>query len=93
MMTVQMRDNLQSMISSAEISKLSILGMEQQMLERASVTGKMEEAKRQVTRKKRLKKNEIVWEYEGEYWADEVGYYRVTTKSECPASMSKGEDE
>jgi xanthine dehydrogenase molybdopterin-binding subunit B len=72
---------------SLEISKLDILDMETQMLNRAAQTGKMEDAKRQVRRNKRIRSGELVWEYQGEMWADEVGYYRVNTKSECPASM------
>ncbi len=84
-----MATDLQEMLTSTDISKLDILDMETQMLERAAMTGQLEEAKRQVKRNKRLKKGEQVWPYEGEYWADEVGYYRVNTKSECPASLSE----
>ena len=84
-----MAADLQDMLSSTDISKLDILDMETQMLERAAQTGKLEEAKRQVKRNKRIKKGEEVWPYEGEYWADEVGYYQVNTKSECPASLSE----
>ena len=51
--------------------------------------GKMEETKRQVRREKRIRSGEVVWEYQGEYWADEVGYYRLNTKSDCPASLYK----
>ena len=61
--------------------------METQMLNRAAQTGKMEDAKRQVRRTKRIRSGELVWEYQGELWADELGYYRVNTKSECPASL------
>jgi len=84
----EMADDLQDLLNSTEISKLDILDMETQLLERASMTGKLEEAKRQANRKKRIKRKEFVWDYEGEYWADEVGYYRVSAKSECPASMT-----
>ena len=80
-------ESLQRQMISLEISKLDILDMETQMLNRAAQTGKMEDAKRQVRRNKRIRSGELVWEYDGEMWADEVGYYRVNTKSECPASM------
>ena len=82
-------DQLQSQITSLQISKLDILDMETQMLNRAAETGKMEETKRQVRREKRIRSGEVVWEYQGEYWADEVGYYRLNTKSDCPASLYK----
>ena len=80
-------DQLQSQITSLQISKLDILDMETQMLNRAAETGKMEETKRQVRREKRIRSGEMVWEYQGEYWADEAGYYRLNTKSDCPTSM------
>lgn len=82
-------DQLQNQITSLQISKLDILDMETQMLNRAAETGKMEDTKRQVRREKRLRSGEVVWEYQGEYWADEVGYYRLNTKSDCPASLYK----
>ena len=80
-------DQLQNQITSLQISKLDILDMETQLLNQAADRGKMEETKRQVKREKRIKSGEMVWEYQGEYWADEVGYYRLNTKSECPASL------
>ncbi len=80
-------DQLQSQMTSLQISKLDILDMETQMLNRAADAGKMEDTKRQVKREKRLKSGEVVWEYQGEYWADEVGYYRLNTESDCPASI------
>ena len=30
-------------------------------------------------------------EWQGEYWADELGYYRIDTKPECPENMMRGE--
>ena len=38
-------------------------------------------------RKQRTKKGYQSWPWEGEYWADELGYYRISTKSDCPASL------
>lgn len=38
-------------------------------------------------RTERLRKGWREWPYEGEVWADEIGYYRVSTKPECPASL------
>ena len=87
MRIIKMSMDLQRMLSSLDITRLDILDMETQMLNRAAQTGKMEEAKRQVRREKRIKNGELVWEYQGEYWADEVGYYRVNTKSECSIQM------
>ena len=85
----QQAQNLKNQMVSLEISKLDILDMEGQMLNRAAETGKMEEARRQVKREKRIQSSELVWEYQGEYWADELGYYRLNTKSDCPASITQ----
>ena len=82
-----MAAELQQMLIDADMHKLDILEMEAQMLRQASVTGKMEEAKRVIQRNKRLKVDERTWPYQGEYWADEIGYYRIKSKPECPASM------
>jgi len=41
-------------------------------------------------RKLRKRKNTRVWAFEGEYWADEVGYYRVVTRPDCPESLRAG---
>ncbi|MGC6510996.1 MAG: hypothetical protein ACON4U_21450 [Myxococcota bacterium] len=82
-----MAAELQQMLADAEMHKLDILEMEAQMLRQASITGKMEDAKRVIQRNKRLKNNERTWPYQGEYWADELGYYRIKSKPECPASM------
>ena len=78
---------LQNQITSLQISKLDILDMETKLLNQAADRGKMEETKRQVRREKRIRAGEMVWEYQGEYWADEVGYYRLNTESDCPASL------
>jgi tetratricopeptide (TPR) repeat protein len=82
-----MAAQLQEMLNDADMHKLDILEMEAQMLRQASVTGKMEEAKRVIQRDKRLLNNERTWPYQGEYWADEIGYYRIKSKPECPNSM------
>lgn len=82
-----MSAQLQEMLTDADMHKLDILEMEAKMLRQASITGKMEEAKRVVQRNKRLLRNERTWAFQGEYWADEVGYYRIKSKPECPANM------
>ena len=85
----QQAQNLKNQMVSLEISKLDILDMEGQLLNRAAETGKLEEARKQVRRNKRINSDEQVWEYQGEFWADEVGYYRLNTKSECPSSINQ----
>ena len=79
---------LKQMLSGTELTKLDILELKTQMLEQASLDGKMEEARRTAKRKKRRKSSQQIWPYDGEIWADELGYYQVKTKSECPASLT-----
>ena len=53
-----MAAQLQQMLIDADMHKLDILEMEAQILRQASVTGKMEDAKRVIQRNKRLRNNE-----------------------------------
>lgn len=85
-----MDDELSAMLSNAEMNKLDILQMESRMYERASYTGVMDKAKRTVDRELRVREGYRSWPYEGEFWADEVGWYRIDTKPECPESMRSG---
>ena len=85
-----MEAELSGMLDNAEMNKLDILQMEARMYERASYTGVMETAKKTVDREVRVKQGYRLWPYEGEYWADEVGWFRVDTKAECPESMRSG---
>jgi hypothetical protein len=50
----------------------------------------MPESKRRVKRQVRARVTERLWDWEGEYWADEIGFYRVNTKPECPEGMRAG---
>ncbi len=82
---------LQQMLTDAEISKLDIMQMETQLYQMASLKGEASlESRRTVDRKLRVKKGWRYWPWEGEYWADELGYYRITAKPDCPAGMASG---
>lgn len=85
-------DELKGMLQGVEITKLDLLSLEQQMYERAAATGVLETGSSREARRalRRDKKNSRVWPWEGEFWADELGYYQVTTAAECPESMQTG---
>lgn len=85
-----MEDELSAMLANSEMNKLDIMQMEARMYERASFTGVMDTAKRTVDRDLRARKGYRVWPYQGEFWADEVGWFRVDTKAECPESLRDG---
>ena len=82
-------DLFAGMLTTSELFILDILRMKQQMFEQAALTGKELEAATTVKRSERVRKGWQEWPFEGEFWADEVGYYKVDVVPSCPASMRK----
>ena len=88
---VQSQGNaLATMLQDTEIARLDILRLETQLYEQAAQLGQMEEARRLAQRQLRVPRGQQRWAYQGEYWADELGYYRVLAKPVCPASLMSG---
>ena len=85
-----MEAQLVQMLADAEINKLDLMQMEQRLYEMSAAKGKAVEARETVSRKKRVKPDQRWWPWEGEYWQDEVGYYRITSKPDCPMGMQVG---
>ena len=83
-------DELTGMLNDTEIAKLDMLKLETRLYEQASVSGEMPDIERVASRKERVRKGYVAWPYEGEFWADEVGYYRVEAKPECPEGLMTG---
>ena len=83
-------DELTSMLTDTEIAKLDMLRLETKLYEQASVTGKIPDAEKKVKRSERVRKGYVSWPYEGEMWADEIGYYRVNATPECPPGLMAG---
>lgn len=86
----RMEQELAELLANSDVTKLDLMQMESRLFERASFTGKMPDAKRRVKRATRAKATERLWDWQGEYWADEVGYYRIDTKPDCPEDMIQG---
>jgi len=80
-------EEMGALLANAEISKLDMLQMETRLYEMASVTGKQLEKKGQAERKRRARRNYQYWPWQGEYWADELGYYRVNAQTDCPVGL------
>jgi tetratricopeptide (TPR) repeat protein len=78
---------LGEMLGSAEIFTLDILRMKEQFYQQAAAKGKLPDVADTVQRKERLRKGYVEWPFEGEIWADELGYYKVSVVPQCPASM------
>lgn len=86
----RMADELAQMMDDVEISKLDMMDFERRLFQAASAKGEMLDKRDTVQRTKRVRDNERYWPWEGEYWADEVGYYRIQSKPDCPQGMSQG---
>ena len=86
-----MEAELAELLANSDVTKLDLMQMESRLYERASFTGKLPEGKRRVKRQARAKVTERLWDWQGEYWADEVGYYRIDTKPECPEDLMQGQ--
>ena len=82
-----MEIGLANFVDNVEVSKLDIMQMETRLYEQAANLGAMPEPPRKVSRSLRMERGYLYWPWEGEYWADEVGYYRVDAKPDCPASL------
>lgn len=86
--SAQQRD-IDMKLADAEIFGLDILRMQGQLYEMAAVTGKLPSAARKAKRADRTRRGWREWPYEGEAWADELGYYKIDATPECPASMRR----
>ena len=83
-------DELTMMLNNSDITKLDMLRLETQLYQNAANIGKLPDLDRKAYRRERVRKGYVVWPYEGEYWADEVGYYRVDAHAECPQGLLGG---
>jgi tetratricopeptide (TPR) repeat protein len=81
---------LSQMLSDAEINKLDMMTMETKLYEMAAAKGKMAEKRETAGRKARVKAGYRTWPWEGEYWSDELGYYRIEATPDCPAGLQTG---
>jgi hypothetical protein len=85
----QMDQELSEMLANTEMNKLDIIQLEGRLYENAANTGEMDKAKNLVSRGLKVREGYRYWPFEGELWADEVGWYKIRTKPECPASLRK----
>ncbi len=83
--------DLESMLNDTEITKLDMLRLERRLYQSASITGELEDQRSLAQRKPRIRKGQRYWPYEGEIWADELGYYRAGVQAECPPGLAAGE--
>jgi tetratricopeptide (TPR) repeat protein len=87
------KTELDGMLEGIEITRLDLLNLEASMYERAANTGELEYGDK-IGKLRSMRKNQrgsLVWPFQGEYWADEIGWYQIDARPDCPTSMAKGE--
>lgn len=85
------RDQLSDMLYNVDITKLDMMQYETLLLEQAANTGKLDFGDPiGKLRKLRKVRNTRVWPYQGEEWADEVGYYVYDVRPDCPEGLQGG---
>jgi hypothetical protein len=80
------------MLEGVQMTRLDIINLEAQMYERAAATGALDYGD-PIGKLRDLKKRRSrswVWPFEGEFWVDELGYYQIDARPDCPSGMSSG---
>jgi tetratricopeptide (TPR) repeat protein len=87
------RAELASMLEGMEITRLDLLNLETEMYERAAATGVLEYGNHieQLRQMRKEKRGFRVWPWQGEYWADELGWFVFSARPDCPESMARGD--
>ena len=83
-------ERMSGMINDTDITRMDIIRLERRLYEQASAGGKMADARAIAKRSTHVPRGWVHWPYEGEYWADELGYYRAVLEPECPADLRPG---
>lgn len=87
----QVRDaaaELDEMLKDIELTRIDLLSLEADLYARAAVTGEDPFVEDRIGRLRTLRrKGQRVWPFQGEYWADELGWYQVQTRPECPENL------
>lgn len=81
------QEELRDMLNNSEIFTVDILRMKTLLYEQAASIGRMPDTATTAKREERTRRGWREWPFEGEIWADEIGYYRVSAEPECPAGL------
>ncbi len=87
------RGELGEMLQGIQITGVDITTLEADLYERASVTGVLDvpDNTERLRKLRRDKEGYQVWPFEGEYWADELGWYQVDARPDCPEKIAVGD--
>jgi len=86
------RKELTEMLEGVQMTRLDIINLEAQMYERAAATGALDygDSIGKLRDLKKRRSRSWVWPFEGEFWVDELGYYQIDARPDCPSGMSGG---
>jgi tetratricopeptide (TPR) repeat protein len=88
------RARLTDWLTGLELSRIDILQLKADLYTRAAETGELEDVTAdRIGKLRNLSKTRgdqwQVWPYQGEYWADELGWYQVDTRSSCTDKVGR----
>ena len=88
------RAELTEMLQGIQITGVDITTLEADLYERAAATGTLNfgDPSARLKTLRREKKGYHVWPFEGEYWQDELGWYQVDARPDCPEKLATGEN-
>ena len=87
------QSELADMLEGIELTRLDLLNLETQMYEKAAATGQLEFGDKigKLREMRKNRKGARVWPFEGEFWADELGWYVIDARPDCPDAMAQGQ--
>ncbi len=86
------RADLRSMLEGIQITGIDITTLEADLYQRAAATGDLGFGD-PTGRLKKLRKEKVgftVWPFQGEYWQDELGWYQIDDRPDCPSDVQVG---
>ncbi len=88
------RERLGDWLTGLELSRIDILQLKADLYTKAAATGEIEDVTAdRIGKLRNLSKARgsgwQVWPYQGEYWADELGWYQVDTRSSCTDKVGR----
>lgn len=87
------QSELKDMLEGIELTRLDLLNLETEMYEKAAATGTLDYGDKlgKLRQMRKNRKGFRVWPYNGEFWADELGWYVIDARPDCPESMAQGQ--
>lgn len=84
------REELSQTLQAVEITRVDMLQMQAEMYERATETGQLDFGDRigKLRNLRKSRKGHRIWPYKGEVWADELGWFAVDARPDCPESLA-----